>query len=114
MISTSELSVHTKTVPAEKELPADQSTVSRSLIPAGTATLRDFSYVAPEIPELTLRENCTGCMDCVTLCPGHGDPRQSRWRKATWTSELTRRNRDQKKIASFFKTGQWSEAAQVL
>lgn len=52
---------------AEKELPADL-TVSRSLVPAGTATLRDFSYVAPEIPEY-INDNCTGCMDCVTLCP---------------------------------------------
>ena len=52
---------------AEKDLPADL-TVSRSLVPAGTATLRDFSYVAPEIPEY-INENCTGCMDCVTLCP---------------------------------------------
>jgi pyruvate/2-oxoacid:ferredoxin oxidoreductase beta subunit/NAD-dependent dihydropyrimidine dehydrogenase PreA subunit len=51
----------------EDELPADLS-VARSLIPAGTATLRDFSYVAPEIPEY-IRENCTGCMDCVTQCP---------------------------------------------
>ena len=52
---------------AEKELPADL-TVARSLVPAGTATLRDFSYVAPEIPEY-INDNCTGCMDCVTLCP---------------------------------------------
>ena len=52
---------------AEKGLPADLS-VSRSLVPAGTATLRDFSYVAPEIPEF-ITENCTGCMDCVTQCP---------------------------------------------
>ncbi|MCH2131580.1 MAG: thiamine pyrophosphate-dependent enzyme [Pirellulaceae bacterium] len=52
---------------AEKELPADL-TVARSLIPAGTATLRDFSYIAPEIPEF-IAGNCTGCMDCVTLCP---------------------------------------------
>jgi pyruvate/2-oxoacid:ferredoxin oxidoreductase beta subunit/NAD-dependent dihydropyrimidine dehydrogenase PreA subunit len=51
----------------DAELPADLST-ARSLIPAGTATLRDFSYVAPEIPEY-IRENCTGCMDCVTQCP---------------------------------------------
>lgn len=51
----------------EEHLPADLST-ARSLIPAGTATLRDFSYVAPEIPEY-IRENCTGCMDCVTQCP---------------------------------------------
>ncbi|MCG8451440.1 MAG: thiamine pyrophosphate-dependent enzyme [Pirellulales bacterium] len=51
----------------EKELPADVS-VARSLVPAGTAALRDFSYVAPEIPEY-IPENCTGCMDCVTECP---------------------------------------------
>lgn len=51
----------------EKELPADLS-VARSYIPAGTANLRDFSYVAPEIPEY-IPENCTGCMECVTECP---------------------------------------------
>jgi pyruvate/2-oxoacid:ferredoxin oxidoreductase beta subunit/Pyruvate/2-oxoacid:ferredoxin oxidoreductase delta subunit len=51
----------------EKDLPADLS-VARSLIPAGTATLRDFSNIAPEIPEY-LPSNCTGCMDCVTECP---------------------------------------------
>jgi pyruvate/2-oxoacid:ferredoxin oxidoreductase beta subunit/NAD-dependent dihydropyrimidine dehydrogenase PreA subunit len=51
----------------EKELPADLS-LARSLVPAGTATLRDFSYVAPEIPEY-IPGNCTGCMDCVTECP---------------------------------------------
>src|SRR5437762_10698948 len=52
---------------AEKDLPADLTT-ARSLIPAGTATLRDFSNIAPEIPEY-IPENCTGCMDCVTECP---------------------------------------------
>src|SRR5271156_387101 len=52
---------------AEKGLPADLS-VARSLIPAGTATLRDFSYIAPDIPEY-IPSNCTGCMDCVTECP---------------------------------------------
>jgi NAD-dependent dihydropyrimidine dehydrogenase PreA subunit len=51
----------------ERELPADLS-VARSLIPAGTATLRDFSNIAPEIPEY-IPENCTACMDCVTECP---------------------------------------------
>src|SRR5215510_14446042 len=51
----------------EKELPADLP-VARSLIPAGTATLRDFSNIAPEIPEY-IQENCTACMDCVTECP---------------------------------------------
>jgi pyruvate ferredoxin oxidoreductase beta subunit len=51
----------------EKDLPADLS-VARSLVPAGTASLRDFSYIAPEIPEY-IPQNCTGCMDCVTECP---------------------------------------------
>jgi pyruvate ferredoxin oxidoreductase beta subunit len=52
---------------AEKCMPAELS-LARSLIPAGTATLRDFSYIAPDIPEY-IPSNCTGCMDCVTLCP---------------------------------------------
>ncbi len=51
----------------EKDLPAELS-LARSLVPAGTAALRDFSYIAPEIPEY-IPENCTGCMDCVTECP---------------------------------------------
>jgi pyruvate/2-oxoacid:ferredoxin oxidoreductase beta subunit/NAD-dependent dihydropyrimidine dehydrogenase PreA subunit len=51
----------------ERDLPADLG-VARSLIPAGTATLRDFSNIAPEIP-VYITENCTGCMDCVTECP---------------------------------------------
>jgi pyruvate/2-oxoacid:ferredoxin oxidoreductase beta subunit/NAD-dependent dihydropyrimidine dehydrogenase PreA subunit len=51
----------------EKHLPADL-TLARSLIPAGTATLRDFSNISPEIPEY-IPENCTACMDCVTECP---------------------------------------------
>jgi pyruvate/2-oxoacid:ferredoxin oxidoreductase beta subunit/NAD-dependent dihydropyrimidine dehydrogenase PreA subunit len=51
----------------ESELPADLS-VARSLVPAGTASLRDFSYISPEIPEY-IPGNCTGCMDCVTECP---------------------------------------------
>src|SRR5579884_2923718 len=48
-------------------LPADLA-LARSLVPAGTATLRDFSNIAPEIPEY-ISENCTACMDCVTECP---------------------------------------------
>lgn len=51
----------------EKELPADLS-LARSLVPAGTASLRDFSYVAPEIP-IYMSDKCTACMDCVTECP---------------------------------------------
>jgi pyruvate/2-oxoacid:ferredoxin oxidoreductase beta subunit/Pyruvate/2-oxoacid:ferredoxin oxidoreductase delta subunit len=52
---------------AEEELPADIST-ARSLIPAGTGALRDFSYIAPDIPEF-LSDNCVACMECVTQCP---------------------------------------------
>lgn len=51
----------------EDSLPADLAT-ARSLVPAGTAKLRDFSYIAPDIPEY-IPGNCTGCMECVTLCP---------------------------------------------
>ncbi len=50
-----------------QELPADIG-AARSLIPAGTAALRDFSYLSPEIPEF-LAEKCVGCMSCVTECP---------------------------------------------
>ena len=42
--------------------------VARSLIPAGTGVYRDFSYIAPEIPEFN-NANCVGCMTCVTECP---------------------------------------------
>ena len=52
---------------AEEGLPADDTT-ARSLIPAGTAALRDFSYIAPDIPEFT-SDNCVACMECVTQCP---------------------------------------------
>ena len=48
-------------------LPADLG-VARSLIPAGTGALRDFSYIAPEIPVFD-SEKCVGCMSCVTQCP---------------------------------------------
>lgn len=51
----------------EKELPADVGT-ARSVIPAGTGVARDFSYIAPEIPEY-IEANCTGCMSCVNQCP---------------------------------------------
>src|SRR5262249_61771578 len=52
---------------AEKGLEADDQ-VARSIIPAGTGAFRDFSYIAPDIPEF-ITENCVGCMDCVTQCP---------------------------------------------
>ncbi len=52
---------------ADEGLPAD-ATTARSLIPVGTAALRDFSYIAPDIPEFT-SANCVACMECVTQCP---------------------------------------------
>lgn len=52
---------------AEKGLPADDQT-ARSIIPAGTGALRDFSYIAPDIPEF-IAANCVGCMECVVECP---------------------------------------------
>jgi pyruvate/2-oxoacid:ferredoxin oxidoreductase beta subunit/Pyruvate/2-oxoacid:ferredoxin oxidoreductase delta subunit len=48
-------------------LPADLG-IARSLIPPGTGALRDFGYIAPEIPEFDW-EKCVGCMACVTECP---------------------------------------------
>ena len=81
-VSTSPINLHTlldiedfnervvgdyNTGTAEKGLPADVG-VARSLIGPGTGALRDFSYIAPEIPEF-IQENCVGCMDCVTECP---------------------------------------------
>ncbi len=52
---------------APSELEADTA-LARSIIPAGTGIARDFSYIAPEIPEY-FQENCTGCMTCVNQCP---------------------------------------------
>lgn len=52
---------------SDDELPADMG-VARSIIPAGTGAFRDFSYIAPEIPEFN-HNNCVGCMTCVTECP---------------------------------------------
>src|SRR3954470_14726848 len=52
---------------AERGLPADDQT-ARSVVPAATGALRDFSYIAPDIPEF-IGENCVGCMECVTQCP---------------------------------------------
>jgi pyruvate/2-oxoacid:ferredoxin oxidoreductase beta subunit/Pyruvate/2-oxoacid:ferredoxin oxidoreductase delta subunit len=50
-----------------QELPADVG-VARSLVPPGTAALRDFSYLSPLLPELDAGR-CVGCMTCVTECP---------------------------------------------
>src|ERR1051326_3378871 len=52
---------------AERGLPADEM-VARSIVPGGTGALRDFSYIAPDIPEF-IPEKCVGCMECVTQCP---------------------------------------------
>lgn len=52
---------------AERGLHADDQT-ARSVVPAGTGALRDFSYIAPDIPEF-IAEACVGCMECVTECP---------------------------------------------
>ncbi|HEY8239091.1 MAG TPA: 4Fe-4S dicluster domain-containing protein, partial [Candidatus Limnocylindrales bacterium] len=52
---------------ADLELPADAG-LARSVIPPGTAATRDFSQLAPRIPEL-VAERCVGCMACVNACP---------------------------------------------
>ena len=52
---------------ADAELPADAG-VARSIIPPGTAAVRDFSHLAPQVPEL-IAERCVGCMTCVNACP---------------------------------------------
>ena len=52
---------------ADRELPSEQG-VARSVIPPGTAAARDFSGLAPTIPEFVL-DACVGCMTCVSACP---------------------------------------------
>ncbi|MBF0124241.1 MAG: 4Fe-4S binding protein [Magnetococcales bacterium] len=42
--------------------------VAQSAVLAGTGSHRDFSYIAPDLPELTA-ENCVACMECVQNCP---------------------------------------------
>lgn len=53
---------------AENDGLAADSGVARSIIPPGTAAGRDFSRLAPTIPEL-IRDKCVGCMACVSSCP---------------------------------------------
>ncbi|MEX2547793.1 MAG: thiamine pyrophosphate-dependent enzyme [Chloroflexota bacterium] len=52
---------------ADRGRPAD-SAVGRSIIPPGTAATRDFSTLAPRIPEF-IADACVGCMACVNACP---------------------------------------------
>ncbi len=52
---------------ASEELPADFG-LARSLIPPATGALRDFSYIATDIP-LFKPDQCIGCMECVAACP---------------------------------------------
>jgi ferredoxin len=63
---------------ADTELPADAG-LARSVIPPGTAATRDFSHLAPRIPEL-IAEKCVGCMACVNACPDT-DPGNGRARR---------------------------------
>src|ERR1051326_2773702 len=49
------------------ELDADLDT-ARSVVPAASGEPRDFSFIAPEIPEF-IAANCVGCMAWVTECP---------------------------------------------
>ena len=47
--------------------PADEF-IACSIVPAATGSYRDFSYIAPDLPEL-VAENCVACMECVQNCP---------------------------------------------
>lgn len=47
--------------------PADPF-VAASLVPAGSGSYRDFSYIAPDLPEY-MADNCVACMECVQNCP---------------------------------------------
>ena len=52
---------------ADRGHPAD-SGLGRSIIPPATAATRDFSTLAPRIPEF-IADACVGCMACVNACP---------------------------------------------
>src|SRR6185503_4250711 len=52
---------------ADAEHAADAG-LARSIIPPGTAATRDFSHLAPRIPEFRA-DACVGCMACVSACP---------------------------------------------
>ncbi|MGN7611249.1 thiamine pyrophosphate-dependent enzyme [Magnetococcales bacterium HHB-1] len=42
--------------------------IACSLVPASSGSYRDFSYIAPDLPEFDA-EKCVACMDCVQNCP---------------------------------------------
>jgi pyruvate/2-oxoacid:ferredoxin oxidoreductase beta subunit/Pyruvate/2-oxoacid:ferredoxin oxidoreductase delta subunit len=48
-------------------LPADTG-IARSLVPPGTGVFRDFSHVAPALPQF-IADKCVACMECVVVCP---------------------------------------------
>jgi pyruvate ferredoxin oxidoreductase beta subunit len=52
---------------ADRVLPVDAG-LARSIIPPATAATRDFSALAPRIPQL-IADACVGCMACVNACP---------------------------------------------
>ncbi len=52
---------------ADNELAADRD-VARSLLAPESGALRDFSHLAPDIPEF-IPNLCVGCMECVNQCP---------------------------------------------
>ena len=52
---------------ADAEWPAEAG-LARSIIPPGTAAGRDFSHLAPQLPQF-VAERCVGCMACVSACP---------------------------------------------
>src|SRR4051812_42161042 len=52
---------------ADDEWPAE-SGMARSILPPGTAAVRDFSHLSPRLPQF-LAERCVGCMACVSACP---------------------------------------------
>src|SRR5687767_5248633 len=52
---------------ADRGYAADNG-LARSIIPPGTAATRDFSTLAPRIPQF-IADACVGCMACVSACP---------------------------------------------
>jgi pyruvate ferredoxin oxidoreductase beta subunit len=56
-----------RTGKADRGQPVDTG-LARSIIPPATAAARDFSTLAPRIPQL-IADACVGCMACVNACP---------------------------------------------